>query len=232
VTAAAADLRAEAPSGPQDAPRTLAAAAAVFVGFASPRLLAAALVAALAARIAVGRWSAFDLVPVAATLALWPLQEWAIHVFVLHRKPTTWLGRSVDFRVPRKHRAHHRDPWRLELLFIPLHSYVYTIPLLLALWLAATRSAPLALSGIAFHLALALHYEWVHFLAHTRVAPRTRHYRRLVKNHRRHHFKNEHYWFGVTMLGGDHLLGTAPAALDVPTSPTARSLEGVRPNAA
>jgi hypothetical protein len=56
------------------------------------------------------------------------------------------------------------------------------------------------------------------------VPLRARCYQRLVKNHRRHHFKNERYWFGVTMLGGDRLLGTAPAAEAVATSPTARSL--------
>ena len=81
---------------------------------------------------------------------------------------------------------------------------------------------------MAAHLALSLHYEWVHFLCHTRVPPRTRDYQRLVRNHRRHHFKNEHDWFGVTRLGGDRLLGTGPALGAVPTSPTARSLEGVR----
>ena len=50
-------------------------------------------------------------------------------------------------------------------------------------------------------------------------------YQRLRDNHRRHHFKNEHYWFGVTMLGGDQLLQTAPAVAAVATSPTARDLE-------
>ncbi|MDX2168661.1 MAG: fatty acid hydroxylase family protein, partial [Deltaproteobacteria bacterium] len=51
-------------------------------------------------------------------------------------------------------------------------------------------------------------------------------YQRLWRNHRLHHFKNEHYWFGVTMLSGDRLLRTAPAVKDVETSPTARNLGG------
>ena len=45
-----------------------------------------------------------------------------------------------------------------------------------------------------------------------------------MRNHRLHHFKNEHYWFGVTMLGADRLLRTAPQAEDVERSPTARTL--------
>jgi len=56
------------------------------------------------------------------------------------------------------------------------------------------------------------------------LQPRTALYRRLWKNHRRHHFKSEHYWFGVTMRGSDRLLRTAPGLGDKPTSPTARSL--------
>lgn len=211
-------------AGPGDVPRTLREAVPVFLRHASPRLLIVAVAVAAAARIAVGRFSPWDLVPLAALVAFWPIQEWLIHVYILHRKPTTWRGRTVDFAVPRKHRAHHRDPWRLDLVFIPFHSFLYSIPIVVALWLALTPTLPLALTGICAHLAGALHYEWVHFLCHTRVVPRLALYRRLVRNHRHHHFKNEHYWFGVTMLAGDRLLGTAPPVDAVPTSPTARDL--------
>lgn len=205
-------------------PRTLREALAEFVRHGSPRILAACLAGAAAARLFVAQWSLWDLAPLAGLLLYWPLQEWLIHVFVLHAKPKRLLGRTLDFRVPRKHRAHHQQPWRLDLLFIPMHSFLYSIPILVGVWWLVTPSLPLALTGITAHFALALHYEWVHFLVHTRVQPRTAVYRRLWKNHRWHHFKNEHYWFGVTMLGGDRLLGTAPDLAAVPTSPTARTL--------
>jgi hypothetical protein len=177
-------------------------------------------------RLAVGGFSAWDLVPVTALLLLWPLEEWLIHVFILHAKPWRAFGRTFDGELPRKHRAHHRDPWRLDLIFIPLGSFVWSLPILVVVWFVVTPDAALAFTGITAHLALALHYEWVHFLVHTRVAPRSRYYQRLWKNHRRHHFKNEHYWFGVTMLSGDRWLRTAPAHDAVTTSPTARALEG------
>jgi hypothetical protein len=212
------------PALPTATPRTLGEAIPLFLRHGSPRLLLAAVVVALAARFAVGGWSLWDLAPVAGLLALWPIQEWLIHVYILHRRPRLWRGRVVDFRVPRKHRAHHRDPWRIDLVFIPIHSFVYSLPLLVALWLVVTPSWPLALTGIAAHLIGSLHYEWVHFLCHTRVTPRLRPYQRLVRNHRLHHFKNEHYWLGVTRLRGDRLLGTAPDPKQVPTSPTARTL--------
>ena len=226
IPATAASLARSEGSGIGASPRTLREAIPVFFSHASPRILAACLALAVAARCAVGAFSAWDVASLAGILVYWPLQEWMIHVFILHAKPRTLFGRTFDFRVPRKHRAHHREPWRLELLFIPLHSYLYSIPILLGLWWLVTPNAALALTGITAHFALALHYEWVHFLVHTRVQPRRAYYQRLWKSHRRHHFKNEHYWYGVTMLGGDRLLGTAPDVASVPTSPTARTLEG------
>jgi hypothetical protein len=199
-----------------------------FLRHASPRILLAALALALGARVARGGFGLRDLLPLAALALLWPLQEWLIHVVVLHWKPRRALGRTLDFAVPRKHRAHHADPTDPSLVFIPLHSYLYTLPGVALLWWLATPDAALALTGIAGHLTLALHYEWVHFLVHTRWRPRWRPYRALWRNHRLHHYKNEHYWFGVTRLGADRWLGTQPARGAVPTSPTCRTL-GVTP---
>ena len=45
-----------------------------------------------------------------------------------------------------------------------------------------------------------------------------------VWRHRLHHYKNEHYWFGVTSTVGDHLLGTTPEQSTVTKSATARTL--------
>jgi len=215
------------PLAAPDSPRRLREALALFLRFGSPRLLLALLAGSLAVRLSLGGLTAWDLVPVAGLVLVWPLEEWLIHVFVLHAKPLRVFGRTLDFELPRKHREHHRDPWRFDLIFIPMSSFLYSLPLLGLVWFAVTPSAALAWTGITAHLALALHYEWVHFLVHTRVVPRARYYQRLWKNHRRHHFKNEHYWFGVTMLSGDRLLRTGPAHETVPTSPTARTLEGV-----
>jgi sterol desaturase/sphingolipid hydroxylase (fatty acid hydroxylase superfamily) len=74
-------------------------------------------------------------------------------------------------------------------------------------------------------VAAATHYEWTHLLIHTAYRPRTRFYARLSRNHRRHHYRNEGYWLGVTSNLGDRLLGTLPAADErVPLSATARTL--------
>jgi hypothetical protein len=209
-----------------DSPRTISEALPIFLRHGSPRILLATLAVALPLRLAVGDWSIGDLVAVLALAAYWPIQEWLIHVFILHFQPRELFGRTIDFRVPRKHREHHRRPWDIDILFIPMHSFTYSLPLLIGLWFLLTPTTPIALTGLAAHLLLSLHYEWVHYLVHTRVQPTTALYQRLWRNHRLHHFKNEHYWYGVTMLSGDRLLRTAPAVKDVATSPTARTLIG------
>jgi len=214
---------------PADTPDSLREAAAIFVRHGSPRVLLAALSAAAAARIWLGGWSAWDLAPVAAIATFWPVLEWLIHVFILHAKPVQ-IGRfTFDGRVPRKHRAHHRDPWNAELVFIPFHSFSYALPLVVALCFALAPTHRVALTALAVFLLLALHYEVVHFLIHTRVDAHSAYYRRLWRNHRLHHFKNEHHWFGVTRLAADRLLRTAPEADRVATSLTARTLESTPP---
>jgi hypothetical protein len=207
-----------------DAPRTIREALPVFWRHASPWILATALAAAIGARLLAGGFTPWDLVPVAVVLGYWPFNEWLTHVLILHFKPFTLGNRTIDFRVPQSHRAHHRDPWDLDILFIPIHSFTYSLPLLVGLCFALAPTAPLALTALVAYLTLTLHYEWVHFLAHTRYAPRTAYYRRVLRNHRLHHFKNERYWFGVSMRGADLVLGTAPSPEDVATSTTSRTL--------
>ena len=209
---------------PASDPRTLPDAARFFFRRGSPRVLGCLLVLTATARAFAGPVSWIDGAIALAMLLWWPFNEWLIHVYILHARPRRLFGRTVDFAVPRSHRAHHRDPSNLEILFIPFHSFLYTLPLLYgAAWLLAPTPA-LALTGVAVYLAFALHYEWVHFLTHTRYRPRTGFYQRLFRNHRLHHYKNESYWYGVSLLGADRPLGTDPDSAAVPTSETARAL--------
>jgi sterol desaturase/sphingolipid hydroxylase (fatty acid hydroxylase superfamily) len=73
--------------------------------------------------------------------------------------------------------------------------------------------------------ALMFGYEWVHYLVHSDYRPRTRAFRAVWRNHRLHHYKNEHYWFTVTTAGtADRLFGTCPDSASVQTSKTVRDL--------
>ena len=213
----------EASTCAADAPKTLPAVLRRFVAYPSPRILLALAPVAVTARIAAGPFTLWDLGIALAVFAAWPAVEWCIHVFVLHFRPLPLGGRLWDPKVSQKHRAHHREPWRADLVFIPPHTFGFSIPLIGGLW-ALSGEPALALTGIASTLAMGLHYEWVHHLVHTRYVPKTRLYHHMWRPHRLHHMKNEQYWFGVTTRLADRVLATDGEPDAVPTSATARTI--------
>ena len=210
-------------ASPKDTPETLPDTVRVFFRHTSPKLLALFALLGWAVRVPLGSWGAGDVLALALMIAVWPLQEWCIHVFLLHSRPFTIFGRSFHLANARKHAAHHEDPWNIGIVFIPLYTVLPAGLLHLVLW-NALLPTPLAFTVIAGYFSCSLHYEWVHYLAHVRWRPRSKHYQVLVDSHRRHHFKNENQWWGVSMLMGDRLLGTAPAVSEVEKSDTVRAL--------
>jgi sterol desaturase/sphingolipid hydroxylase (fatty acid hydroxylase superfamily) len=124
-------------------------------------------------------------------------------------------------------------PAELDGVLIPTYALLIFLPqIALTVWLASfpvhlvlggDRLAHAATGLLASYLVLAS-YEWCHFLIHTPYRPRRRYYRSIWRGHRLHHYKNEHYWFGVTSTVGDHVLRTAPDQAEVPKSRTARTL--------
>ncbi len=216
----------------RDGELTLADCARAFLRFQSPRVLAAFLALFLAARIAVGGPSWRDLAAAALLVALQPFTEWVIHVTLLHSRPRKVGPFTLDLPTARMHRWHHRNPRLLEAVLIPGSLIAaFLLPVALTMWLL---SWPWVLLG-GDHLALWLTlmavscvlvgvYEWSHFIIHTPYRPRSRYYRRIWRSHRLHHFKNEHYWFGVSSDAADQVLGTSPDHRTVPKSETVRTL--------
>jgi len=109
-------------------------------------------------------------------------------------------------------------------VFIPLRSGIVGLLVFAGLWYSLLPTVALFTSMMLATTAAAFVYEWVHFLTHTAYHPRTALYRRMWRRHRLHHFKNEHYWLGVTTNLGDRILGTFPDPTKVPTSATCRTL--------
>lgn len=209
---------------PPDAATRATALVPIFVRHWSPRLVAAALAAVLVARGVAGSWSWWDLVIAAALIAAQPFTEWLIHVCILHFKPRR-VGRvRIDLDLARKHRAHHTDPSDIGLIFIPWSGLIGGGVLGTLAIVLLIPDTPQRLTAALVALALTLHYEWVHYFVHTPYRPRSRFYRYAWRAHRLHHFRNEHYWFGVTVHLADHVFGTFPDKSSVPLSPTARSL--------
>lgn len=198
--------------------------ARTFLAHPNSRLLLTATALALAARVALGGWRLADVIVAGVILGLEPLTEWMIHVFLLHSRPKTIAGRRVDLLAARKHRAHHADPRDVDLIFVPKQVLYGALPGALVLYGLLLRDLRLAATAVLVSYAMLTLYEWTHFLIHSRYLPKGRYYRYIWRAHRLHHYRNENYWFGVTIHLADHALRTFPGREDVPLSPTARTL--------
>ena len=208
---------------------TLADAAREFLRHPTPWLLAGALLAAVVARAVVGDWRWSDAMLPLAVLAAFPFVEWVIHVVVLHWKPRRIAGFTLDPILARKHREHHVDPRIVKLIFIPLQSLLGALASALIVAFVFIPRTGLGLTFLVVTFTIGLVYEWTHYLVHTDYKAKTALYRKIWRNHRLHHFKNEHYWFGVSTPGtADRVLGTYPDPQSVPASPTAKNLHGQR----
>lgn len=209
---------------------TLSDAGREFVKHPSPWMIGTALVLGIAARCAAGDWQLTDLLVPAVMLAAFPFFEWTVHVFVLHWRPKGFGRITLDSALARDHRRHHLDPRDVPLVFIPWRALVWILPVAVAVALLVFPRPSLGLTFLSFLTVLGLGYEWCHYLIHSDYKPKTRAYRAIWRNHRQHHYKNEHYWFTVTTAGtADRALRTDPDPAAVPTSPTSKHLHAAMP---
>jgi fatty acid hydroxylase family protein len=207
---------------------TMGAAFAEWIKHPTPWALFAMAAGGLAARLVHGDWQLSDAILPAIMLAVFPVYEWIVHVFVLHWKPRRVGPVTVDSILARKHRLHHADPRDVPLIFIPWQAMLWIVPVTVAISVFAFPRLGLGLTYLVVISTTALMYEWVHFLVHSDYRPKTRLYRAVWNNHRLHHYKNEHYWFTVTTAGtADRLFGTYPDPASVPKSKTARNLHAM-----
>jgi Na+/melibiose symporter-like transporter len=150
------------------------------------------------------------------------VSEYTTHRFLLHAPPSK--NAFVLKLQHRLHYDHHIDPVRLDLLFLPLWFAIPVAVLTLAIYFAITRnwstSAALLLGSV---LGL-LWYEWVHYVAHIPLVPKTPFGRWIKKYHLWHHFKNERLWFGVTNPSMDFVGRTYARVDEVERSGSTRVL--------
>ncbi|MCR9163110.1 MAG: sterol desaturase family protein [Nannocystaceae bacterium] len=198
-------------------------AARIFFRHGMPRILVGFAVYTVAYRVWVGGFTVWDLALVSLQVAFQPMTEWLIHVFVLHARPRRIGPLTLDPRLARDHRSHHTDPHEPRWWFIPISSGILVF-VSVAVLSHLVLPQPLAATFTMTTVLIGLVYEWTHFLCHSSYKPRSRYLKYLVRHHRLHHFKNEHYWMGVTAVGGDRLLGTLRSPRDVPTSPSCRDV--------
>src|SRR3954447_15501158 len=193
----------------------------------APLMMAVFIAVVVAGRVAIGGLSWRDLVAAAFLTVVYPFGEWAIHVHLLHLKPFRFRGRRVELPTAAAHREHHEQPERLDLInFSPreaLAILLLAVPAAVAPLAFLLPVGALATALLTGYVLVGL-YEWTHFLIHTAHRPRSRYYRSIWRTHRLHHFKNEHYWHGITSTVADRVIGTFPDQREVPKSRTARTL--------
>ena len=199
--------------------RTKRAAARELLHHGSPYVLVVVIGACVVARTRAGAPIGMqDGVALVAVLLARPFVEWGLHRVVLHGPARTIAGRTVD--PGASHRGHHQEPDDVggALLGTPYAigdslAIVAVIAAVGAGFIPVTGAYPFAgvMTAAAAAGAGLLWYEWAHLLFHTGYRPRTSWFRRLRTNHRRHHYRDDRRWLGVTSMIVDRLAGTHDA---------------------
>jgi sterol desaturase/sphingolipid hydroxylase (fatty acid hydroxylase superfamily) len=205
-------------------PCTLWQAWCLFCSLFWERVLLSCVAVACALRLTLGHWRLADIMIAASVAAGFPFAEYFIHRYVLHGWPGWRRGDRRESVSALVHRVHHRDPWHMERAQNPpiaVIGYAVGLPIL---WFPLLP-LPQGMTGVACSWLVLLVYEWTHLLIHTSYKPRNWLFKRIWRNHRLHHFKNEYYWFNVSTLGVDALLHTAPPPGAIPTSETCMTLD-------
>jgi hypothetical protein len=201
-----------------------------FLRHPSPWMIGSALTFGVAARLVVGDYAWTDALVPLLMLASFPFVEWTIHVCILHWRPRSLGPVELDTLLARKHRAHHADPRDIPLVFIPWQVLAWLLPAYVLVAFLVFPREGLGLTFLVSVTALGFGYEWTHYLVHSDYRPRSKAFRSVWRNHRLHHYKNEHYWFTVTTAGtADRVLRTYPEPNAVETSPTVRALHAGEP---
>jgi hypothetical protein len=191
-----------------------------FFKHGSNAVLAGAIVLACAA--AVAGLAPLTFWAVAAGALCFFASEYTTHRFLFHAAPST-----VPFVLRLQHRLHydhHREPARLDLLFLPLWFVVPATATFAVVYALAVHDAALVFSLVVGSLCGLLFYECVHYVAHVAYRPVTPYGRWIKKYHLLHHFKSEKRWFGVTNPAVDVIGRTYVTPEETPKSPTVRIL--------
>lgn len=181
-----------------------------------PKWVAPIFLGALVVAFSTPLWWAFTAV---GFLMFFP-GEYVVHRFQLHV-----LAEKKWNTTAHSHIAHHESPDDLEHIFHPLGATFGALGLYFGAVALIFQSAAAGLAfGLGSSLAMVV-YEYAHFSAHrVGVQPATPWMKYLKKYHLWHHFKNEHYWFGVTSPVMDVVMGTFKDPRATEKSPTVRTI--------
>ncbi|MEI7024225.1 sterol desaturase family protein [Paenibacillus sp. y28] len=135
-------------------------------------------------------------------IAVFLLIEYAAHRFILHQFP------RLAPAAYRGHVAHHQMPSDSRYLFGPAGYDLAGYAVLTLISWAVTWSWPLAAAVVSGALTCQLYYQWMHFVSHRPIVPKTRWGKWMKRKHLLHHHLDEEAWYGVSNPMLDILLGT------------------------
>ena len=128
--------------------------------------------------------------------------EYAVHRYLLHEYPKLFPS------LHRGHQAHHDHPRDIRHLFSPVqYDILVYLVFILLLWLFF-RDISVTSAVIAGTVSFQLYYQWMHYVAHRPIVPRTPWGKWMKKKHLLHHYKDEQIWYGVSHPVMDYLMGT------------------------
>eukprot|EP00877_Chromochloris_zofingiensis_P009605 jgi/Chrzof1/4899/Cz15g03180.t1 len=126
-----------------------------------------------------------------------------------------WYGKQV-------HETHHQKPYYHISIDPPELIGAVMGTAALVFWLVFA-GGPLYLTATATYYIMGLHYEWVHYVVHTRWVPDSKWYKAVRRHHMLHHCRNEDYWLSFSIPAVDQLFGTRPSTgSSVPITTMAR----------
>jgi sterol desaturase/sphingolipid hydroxylase (fatty acid hydroxylase superfamily) len=138
----------------------------------------------------------------AVGMVMWTLFEYLMHRYVFHYQPKSAWGKRLHFII---HGVHHDYPNDASRLVMPP---AVSIPIAVAMYfvfsLAFARFAPALSAGFAFGYVC---YDSIHYATHHISAKRGPLFW-LKQYHLRHHYKDDHFGYGVSSPVWDFILGT------------------------
>ncbi|MBS7530074.1 sterol desaturase family protein [Hazenella sp. IB182353] len=151
------------------------------------------------------------------------ITEYMTHRYLFHLKPPK--NKTLHQLLKRLHYQHHEDPENLKLLFLPAWYFLPQFILVGAIAYAILGQWGGTVAILTGVIAYHLYYEWKHYIAHRPIKPLTRWGKSIKRYHLLHHFKNEHYWYGVTNSAMDKIMHTFPKEKEIETSATVKELD-------
>jgi sterol desaturase/sphingolipid hydroxylase (fatty acid hydroxylase superfamily) len=178
----------------------------------------ARLALAATAPATVGSLGVVDVVVIAVGIGLIGVVEWFAHRVLFHAPEDSRRSRILN--TGGSHRRHHADP--TDMGWVLLHprgarALMLAVAILVVVWSVPAAivagASPIGpyLTAVAVAWFAIANYEWTHLLAHSSYRPHTRYYRRLVRNHRIHHFRDPEALYGISSNLGDRLFATMPS---------------------